>query len=56
MKAIYESIKAGYNIQTNKEDLLEYAKQDNVDLKKLKQQILDSATAVKLVIRTYKLK
>ena len=56
MKTIYETIKAGYNIQTDKMDLLEYAKQDTVDLKQLKQQILDAATAVKLVIRTYELK
>ena len=55
MNVIFDVIKIGYNINFNG-NLLKYAKQDNVNLKQLEKQILDAATAVKLVIRTYKLK
>ena len=56
MDTIFQTIINGYNITTDKSDLLKYAKQDTVDLKQLKQQILGAATAIKLVIRTYELK
>ena len=54
MNVIFDVIKMGYNINFSG-NLLEYAKQDNVNLKQLEKQILNAATAVKLVIRTYKL-
>ena len=54
MQVIFEVIKLENNIHFNG-NLLKYAKQNTVDLKQLEKQILDAATAVKLVIRTYKL-
>ena len=53
MNTIFEVMKKAYQIESDK-NLLDYAKESN-NLNKLKEQILDAATALKLVIRTYKL-
>ena len=59
MDAIFYVVKKYRNNATTRHNnLLEYAKSMNNsgETKKLKQDILDAATAIKLVIRTYKLK
>ena len=57
MDAVFYILKNGYNITASENNLLKYAKEQARDneLKKVKNQILDAATALKLVIRTYKL-
>ena len=58
MNVIYKTLQEKYRILHHnvpqERDLLEYAK-NHPDLRKLQKEILDAATAVKLVIRTYKL-
>ncbi|MCD4793394.1 MAG: type III-B CRISPR module-associated protein Cmr5 [Bacteroidales bacterium] len=55
MNAVYKIIKKNQNINPQEDDLLSYAKNQTGNIKDLKNQILNAATALKLVIRTYKL-
>ena len=57
MNAIYYILQK-QDASINEDDLLKYAKKvaQKGDLRELKIKILDAATALKLVIRTYKLK
>lgn len=56
MDAVFIIIKSSQTGDYNNINLLEYAKEQTNNVKEFKNSILDAATALKLVIRTYKLK